>query len=100
MRLSFRVSAAFAIGLAAMSPAAAANYAIDPDPRSPTLGEMLDRERAARMPVPRAVPSVIPPVVPSAVPVERVVSSEPRIPAGAVTVLAPGVRRRVAPKAR
>lgn len=66
--------------LMVVSPALAAGFAIDPDPRSPTLGEMVDREDRARRPV------VVPPV--------RNVRTEPVVPRDAVTVWAPGVKPR------
>lgn len=61
-------------------PAFPAGFPIDPDPRSPTLGDILDREEKAR----RVAP--LPPV--------RTVRTEPVIPRGAVTVWAPGVKSR------
>ncbi len=64
----------------AVSPALGAGFAIDPDPRSPTLGEMVDREESARRPL------VAPPV--------RNVRTVPVIPRDAVTVWAPGVKPR------
>lgn len=63
-------------------PAFPAGFPIDPDPRSPTLGDILDSEARAR----KAVP--LPPV--------RTVRTEPVIPRGAVTVWAPGVKARPA----
>lgn len=65
-------------GLLVLQPAFAAGFAIDPDPRSPTLGEILDREEQARLPV---------------APV-RPVRTQPYVPPGAATVWAPGVRMR------
>lgn len=64
--------------LLALQPVLAAGFAIDPDPRSPTLGEIVDREDRARLPI-------APP---------RQVRAQPVIPRGAVTVWAPGVRPR------
>lgn len=65
-------------GLLVLQPAFAAGFAIDPDPRSPTLGEILDSEERARLP---------------AAPV-RPVRTQPYVPPGAATVWAPGVRAR------
>ncbi|MCZ8184610.1 MAG: hypothetical protein O9322_16685 [Beijerinckiaceae bacterium] len=65
-------------GLLALQPAFSAGFAIDPDPRSPTLGEILDSEERARLPT---------------APV-RPVRTQPYVPPGATTVWAPGVRSR------
>ncbi len=85
-------------------PAWAAGFAIDPDPNSATLGELLDREARRNAPRPALKPMPVPPPafsvpqieVPRAVPVPRA-ESKPIIPRGAVTVLAPRVRARAEP---
>jgi hypothetical protein len=69
------------LGMLSLTPVWAAGGAIDPDPYSPTIGEILDREERARVPLP-------PP---------RIVRTQPVIPRGAVTVWAPGVRARPGP---
>jgi hypothetical protein len=66
-------------------PAAAAGPAggaIDPAPGSALLGDLLDREDAARRPPASAAPP-------------RAVRTEPRIPRGATIVLLPGRRLRL-----
>ena len=70
-------------GLLSLHPVMAAGGAIDPDPYSPTIGEILDREERARVPMPPPAP--------------RIVRTQPVIPRGAVTVWAPGVRARPGP---
>lgn len=69
--------------LLSLHPVMAAGGAIDPDPYSPTIGEILDREERARVPMPPPAP--------------RIVRTQPVIPRGAVTVWAPGVRARPGP---
>lgn len=78
MRLLRLPPAAGLLGLLALQPALAASFAIDPDPRSPTLGEIVDREERARLPAPPIRP----------------VRTQPYVPPGAATVWAPGVRMR------
>lgn len=64
-----------------------AGFAIDPDPNSPTLGDILDREAKANAPRPALKPVEAPPSAPVTV-------STPYVPRAAVTVLAPRVRPR------
>lgn len=61
-----------------------AGFSIDPDPNSPTLGDILDGEARANAPRP-ALKQVAPPPV---------TVSTPYVPRAAVTVLAPRVRAR------
>jgi hypothetical protein len=74
-----------ALGLG-LEPARAAGFSIDPDPNSPTLGEILDRETRANAPRPALKPVTAQP------PAEVV--AMPAVPQGAVTVLAPRLRHR------
>lgn len=69
-----------------------AGFAIDPDPNSPTLGDILDREARASAPRPALKPVEVPPA--------PVTVSTPYVPRAAVTVLAPRVRSRGAPERR
>ncbi|MFY8114341.1 MAG: hypothetical protein ACOVOC_08990 [Rhabdaerophilum sp.] len=78
MRLLRLPLAAGLFSLLALQPALAAGFVIDPDPGSPTLGEIVDREERARLPAPPIRP----------------VRSQPYVPPGATTVWAPGVRPR------
>lgn len=74
----------FPLGLVlalAPAPALAAGFAIDPDPRSPSLGEILDAEKRAKPP-PRAE------LAPARI------STKPVVPQGAVTVVVPRARLR------
>lgn len=88
MRMSFRLFAP--VGLLVMglgvSPAHAANSPIDPDPRAPSLGELLAREEAARTRVER----VVEPAAPLA-PVDAVAKTapDPVAPRGAVRQVHP-----------
>lgn len=68
-----------------------AGFAIDPDPNSPTLGDILDREAKANGPRPALKPVEAPPPV---------TVSTPYVPRAAVTVLAPRVRSRGEPEKR
>ena len=81
---------------AALSSAHAAGFSIDPDPNSPTLGEILDREARANAPRPALKP-IAAEGVPVAAP--RIVD-KPLIPREAVTVLAPRVRQRPEPSVK
>jgi hypothetical protein len=85
MRTGIVASLALSCCLGMAVSARAASSAIDPDPFSPTIGDILDREAAQRRASMRPPP---------AAPVERIVSSHPVIPAGATTVIVPGVRPR------
>lgn len=92
--------------LLAMPASQAANSAIDPDPRSPSLGELLAREDAARAkaaPRPAVEPVAAPLAAPSAEPADGAKLSPSRLapaktgvrqvyPQPAVTVLVPGAR--------
>ena len=69
-----------------------ARFAIDPDPNSPTLGDILDREVKANGPRPALRPVEAPPA--------PVTVSTPYVPRAAVTVLAPRVRSRSEPDRR
>lgn len=79
------ISAAFALAITFAFPqvATASGFAIDPDPASPTLGELVDREKGASAALRGPV-------------VERsrvVVTRVPVPPRGAVTVIVPGRRQ-------
>lgn len=78
--LALSCLAPFCLGAGALT-ARAAGFAIDPDPNSMTLGEILDRERLANAPRPALRPAALAPA-----------SAEPVVPLGAVTVLAPRTR--------
>lgn len=78
-----------ALGLG-LEPARAAGFSIDPDPNSPTLGEILDREARANAPRPALRP------VAAQSPAIGVVTM-PAVPQGAVTVLGPRLRHRSGP---
>lgn len=80
------ISTVFALALALAFPpvATASGFAIDPDPASPTLGELVDREKGANAALRGPV-------------VERsrvIVTRTPVPPRGAVTVIVPGRRLR------
>lgn len=104
MRIIFPAALAGLLSLLMVAPAAlAANSAIDPDPRSPSLGELLAREDAARekaAPRPVAPPPVVVPAAPVAPPASVPGKTGVRqvYPQPAVTVLVPG--GRVAPAGR
>lgn len=80
-----RLSIAFLAAFGCIAPASAGGMAIDPDPTSPTIGEMLRAEAEAM----RARPS---PAAPS--PAIRAIRAEPHVPRNAVTVWVPGRRAR------
>lgn len=66
-------------------PAAARGFAIDPDPRSPLLGDLLDREaKTTAQPAPESAPRVR-------------VRANPVVPGEAVTVIVPGRRLKHPP---
>lgn len=97
MRLFLRYLApvgALVLGLGAL-PAFSANGSIDPDPRSPSLGELLAREESARAkveraPQPAASPASAPVVSAPAAPRGSVRQVHPAFNQPAVTVLVPG----------
>lgn len=68
--------------------AAPARFAIDPDPNSPTLGDILDREAGGRAKGLKKSNASLPP--------QKVVA-DPTLPRDAVTVLAPRVKPRIIP---
>jgi hypothetical protein len=83
--LKFFVPVAVLAVCGSASPVSAAPSRIDPDPRSLTLGELMDREQRIALPVPRKKPA------------PRVVR-QPVVPQEAVTVIVPGGRLRAPPK--
>ena len=84
VKVSISTVFALAITLALPHVATASGSAIDPDPTSPTLGELVDREKGTSAALRRPV-------------VERsrvIVTRAPVPPRGAVTVIVPGRRLR------
>ena len=90
---------AFFLALGAASGAQttrAASFAIDIDPSSPTLGDLLDRESKSKLP---AKPSTSPRTTPdtpvqATPPAPRSISSEPIVPRNAVRVNVPRAKSR------
>jgi hypothetical protein len=85
MRRSFQGLVILCLAGGVANPAFSAGFSIDPDPASPTLGEVLDRE--ARLRRAASVPVV-------ATPAPRI-SAVPAIPQNAATVIVPGTRNRI-----
>jgi hypothetical protein len=96
-RSGFPFAVLLAAGLGANALASPLGNAIDLDPQSPTLGELLDREERARArpALPAPLPAA-PPDKTGALPAARPALATPRIspiphvPRGATTVVIPG----------
>ena len=105
MTLRCVISALIIVAFASLSPVSAAKFSIDPDPSSPTLGEMLDQEARPR---PSSAAARVPALSPSApkprlsghsepLPPARSIVRDPYLPPNRSTVIAPrAVHRPIA----